>query len=836
MFLRRKLNESRDDHMENNNATIEQAVELFENFKYREAIAAFAEVYDQSEDENERKTIFDMLDEAFYAPNSDELRANYSKNIEVLKEYPYFFDKTFREYDDLNFQLFPVSDEYFYCYSKKKDCFFGEYDAATRHQMRYFFENLDDPLKVENEDNFYNLNFLNDNVRASEDFAGDNHIYLFYDTPEPLERLMMTCDLEPVLARKKFVFLVGEENKKRYPVDFKKEFGIDYDKTEPKQLKIEEINRIYFNEPYYYSGNDFFNDVMNGADHFLVINGYFFHYESAKEIVDTCLEYIQEPERIINVSQFLGIIQNNIQDIKLTAWPIMVTFLPDILEGKETITVHELFKAIMIAAMQASYRIEGKQYLSRISPIIFFDPHTGGSPQYYELLKHFKYRAIESTMREPTTRFVRAIQVAEYGLGNDPESLRILLRSTYQHAKNVPRWLLDSGFYAAKLEDLKLRSKETLHTICRLFNIPYTDKLLEGKSGLWSVRFTNEKGETLQGFDRRSVRRDISDIVTPKDKKRFDLYYWPIHHHFHYPCANEQDRLTPDEAKELFSEPFRFERIYAKQRASYYKALETAAPKNAQKIQKCIDQKYALDPMVVHDLIQRTMTEDYLNGFDPELVLPTVMLPEDEMDWPLPQAQRLQTKPDKLGYQTDTHSERDPNNGPAKVYWITGLSGAGKTTVGRLWYKKLKEQGEAAVFLDGDELRQVFGDDLGYTEEDRRKSAMRNARLCAMLARQGLTAVCCTISMFDDVRAWNRENIPGYFEVYIKVSMETLRNRDQKGLYSQADRDVAGVHFQVEEPKCPDLILENDGQKTPAEQIAILQAAVTEQGGLRKCN
>lgn len=161
-----------------------------------------------------------------------------------------------------------------------------------------------------------------------------------------------------------------------------------------------------------------------------------------------------------------------------------------------------------------------------------------------------------------------------------------------------------------------------------------------------------------------------------------------------------------------------------------------------------------------------------------------------------------------------------------RAYWFTGLSGAGKTTIGRLWYEKLKKRGEAAVFLDGDELRQVFGDDLGFTEADRRKSAMRNARLCALLARQGLTVVCCTISMFDSVRTWNRENIPGYFEVYVKVSMDTLRCRDQKGLYSRGEQDVAGVHFQVEEPKNPDLVLENNGQKTPEEQIALLYRAV----------
>lgn len=159
------------------------------------------------------------------------------------------------------------------------------------------------------------------------------------------------------------------------------------------------------------------------------------------------------------------------------------------------------------------------------------------------------------------------------------------------------------------------------------------------------------------------------------------------------------------------------------------------------------------------------------------------------------------------------------------VYWLTGLSGAGKTTIGRLWYEALKSSGQAVVFLDGDELREAIGDGLGYTEADRRRSAMRNARLCALLARQGLTVVCCTISMFDSVREWNRENIPGYFEVYIKVGMDTLRRRDQKGLYSQVKRDVAGVHFQVEEPQNPDLILENDGQRSPEEQVKILWRA-----------
>lgn len=160
-----------------------------------------------------------------------------------------------------------------------------------------------------------------------------------------------------------------------------------------------------------------------------------------------------------------------------------------------------------------------------------------------------------------------------------------------------------------------------------------------------------------------------------------------------------------------------------------------------------------------------------------------------------------------------------------QVYWLTGLSGAGKTTIGQLWRDELRRSGETVVFLDGDEMRSVFGVGLGFSGADRRKLAESYGRLCALLSNQGVTVVCCTISMFHSVRAWNRANIPGYYEVYIQASMDTLRRRDQKGLYSQNADNVAGVGLQVELPDAPDLVLDNNGGRTPEEQIAILRAA-----------
>ena len=152
-----------------------------------------------------------------------------------------------------------------------------------------------------------------------------------------------------------------------------------------------------------------------------------------------------------------------------------------------------------------------------------------------------------------------------------------------------------------------------------------------------------------------------------------------------------------------------------------------------------------------------------------------------------------------------------------RVFWITGLSGAGKTTIGYLLYTKLKAQKNPIVFLDGDELRKVFGNDLGYSKEDRLKSAFRNSRLCKLLSDQGIDVICCTISMFDAIREWNRENIKNYFEIYLDVSLETLK--DRKNIYRENNNDIVGINVLAEIPKNPDIVLDNNGDFSPIEQV-----------------
>ena len=147
------------------------------------------------------------------------------------------------------------------------------------------------------------------------------------------------------------------------------------------------------------------------------------------------------------------------------------------------------------------------------------------------------------------------------------------------------------------------------------------------------------------------------------------------------------------------------------------------------------------------------------------------------------------------------------------VIWIIGLAGAGKTTIGREVYNLLKSRKPNVVFLDGDHIREIMGNDLGHTIEDRRSNAWRICRLCQYLDSQEIDVVCAILSIFHDAQEWNQLNYSRYFEIYIEVPMDELVARDQKGLYSRAYRneiaDVVGVDIHFAPPPHPDFVANN---------------------------
>lgn len=152
------------------------------------------------------------------------------------------------------------------------------------------------------------------------------------------------------------------------------------------------------------------------------------------------------------------------------------------------------------------------------------------------------------------------------------------------------------------------------------------------------------------------------------------------------------------------------------------------------------------------------------------------------------------------------------------VIFITGLSGAGKSTLAEEVVRIARAAGRQGVLLiDGDVVREVWGGDLGYSEEDRRKNMGRMARLCHYIDGQGAHAVAAVLAPFQETRDWCRNHIEDYYEVFIDTPLEHLHERDPKGHYARAragESGLPGVNQLYERPAAPDLILDNSGSRT----------------------
>ena len=153
------------------------------------------------------------------------------------------------------------------------------------------------------------------------------------------------------------------------------------------------------------------------------------------------------------------------------------------------------------------------------------------------------------------------------------------------------------------------------------------------------------------------------------------------------------------------------------------------------------------------------------------------------------------------------------------VIWITGLSGAGETTIGHAVFCELFARYPNTVFLDGDAMRVIVGDELGHTKAERLTNAFRMSRMCQYLVNQGHNVVCSTMSLFPEIWDWNRKNIAGYVEIYLRASNEALVARDTKGVYAALSdgrtSNVIGWDLPFDEPSA-DLVINTDSSDSQA--------------------
>ena len=169
----------------------------------------------------------------------------------------------------------------------------------------------------------------------------------------------------------------------------------------------------------------------------------------------------------------------------------------------------------------------------------------------------------------------------------------------------------------------------------------------------------------------------------------------------------------------------------------------------------------------------------------------------------------------------------------SKVVWLTGLSGAGKSTIADAAVRKLHSLGVKTYVLDGDNVRHGLNKDLGFTPEDRAENVRRVAEVAKLMADAGLVVFVALVSPFAaDRRAAKELFDPGQFiEAYVDTPLDVVQQRDPKGLYAKAAAgaipNMTGVGQDYEIPTSPDLVLEGSGDLDAAVDL-VVQAVLGE--------
>lgn len=154
------------------------------------------------------------------------------------------------------------------------------------------------------------------------------------------------------------------------------------------------------------------------------------------------------------------------------------------------------------------------------------------------------------------------------------------------------------------------------------------------------------------------------------------------------------------------------------------------------------------------------------------------------------------------------------NSRPGKIIWLTGLSGAGKTTIASELIRQLKDKNLRCEHLDGDVFRKELGINLSYSESDRKTNIKIAAYVAKKISEHGVCVVASFISPYRDQRDKLKKDNNNFVEVYIKASLETCIKRDVKGFYSAAQSgkiiDFTGISHPYEEPLAPDIEINTD--------------------------
>ena len=152
------------------------------------------------------------------------------------------------------------------------------------------------------------------------------------------------------------------------------------------------------------------------------------------------------------------------------------------------------------------------------------------------------------------------------------------------------------------------------------------------------------------------------------------------------------------------------------------------------------------------------------------------------------------------------------NNQKGIVFWITGLSGSGKTTIAKKLKEPIEKKYGKTILFSGDDLRKIC-EFKSYDKKKRFLYAKSYSKIVQYLSNQNINVIIATVSLFKKVHVWNRKNIRNYCEVYIKSKTKEIIKNKKKKLYFRYKKNLVGVDIKPEFPQKPDIKIYNDFKK-----------------------
>lgn len=166
------------------------------------------------------------------------------------------------------------------------------------------------------------------------------------------------------------------------------------------------------------------------------------------------------------------------------------------------------------------------------------------------------------------------------------------------------------------------------------------------------------------------------------------------------------------------------------------------------------------------------------------------------------------------------------------IIWLIGISGAGKTTIGKKLEDYFRGLGKKCYLLDGDEVRDLFDKDLGYSDADREANIKRIILGAYLLDKNDIVGIICNISPFESLRQLARKKIAGYHEIYLKKDIRESMRNDVKGMYKEncGKSQIVGLDTVFDPPAQADLTLEVDAMTVEETYQAVLDYIVGKYG------